>query len=173
MRNKMSIEQLYREHYQDIMHYLYRRTHHAETAKDLAQDTFIKAFNGLGSFKGHSSIRTWLYAIAHHTFINWYRRDIKYQFSDITLNEGLQQTTYELPEHYVARTDTQDALAGQIQRLKSDQQTVLILREFQELSYEEIADILDWTLSKVKSTLYRARMQLKQHLAEKRKDGQI
>ncbi|MGI9905896.1 hypothetical protein LEM07_01995 [Bacillus velezensis] len=44
---------------------------------------------------------------------------------------------------------------------------------FQELSYEEIADVLDWSLSKVKSTLYRARMQLKQHLAEKRKDGQI
>lgn len=51
MKNKMSIEQLYREHYQDIMYYLYRRTHHAETAKDLAQDTFMKAFNGLDSFK--------------------------------------------------------------------------------------------------------------------------
>lgn len=63
MKNKMSIEQLYREHYQDIMYYLYRRTQHAETAKDLAQDTFMKAFNGLDSFKGHSSIRTWLYAV--------------------------------------------------------------------------------------------------------------
>ncbi|ASP26058.1 hypothetical protein CRH11_12895 [Bacillus velezensis] len=41
------------------------------------------------------------------------------------------------------------------------------------MSYEEIADVLDWSLSKVKSTLYRARMQLKQHLGEKRKDGQI
>nr|WP_223152193.1 hypothetical protein [Bacillus siamensis] len=47
-------------------------------------------------------------------FINWYRRDRKYQFSDITLNEGLQQTIYELPEHYVDRTDTKNALAGQI-----------------------------------------------------------
>ncbi|KXZ14811.1 RNA polymerase subunit sigma-70 [Bacillus nakamurai] len=173
MKNKMSIEQLYREHYQDIMYYLYRRTHDAETAKDLAQDTFMKAFNGLESFKGHSSIRTWLYAIAHHTFINWYRRDRKYQFSDISQSEGLQQTTYELPEQYISRTDAHEALTRQILRLKSDQQTVLILREFQELSYEEIADILGWSLSKVKSTLYRARLQLKQHLAEKRKDGQI
>ncbi|WP_249713020.1 sigma-70 family RNA polymerase sigma factor, partial [Bacillus cereus] len=74
MKNKMSIEQLYRELYQDIMYYLYRRTHHAETAKDLAQDTFMKVFNGLESFKGHSSIRTRLYSIAHREFINWYRR---------------------------------------------------------------------------------------------------
>ena len=57
------------------MYYLYRRTHQLETAKDLAQDTFLKAFAGLESFRGHSSIKTWLYTIAHHTFINWYRKD--------------------------------------------------------------------------------------------------
>ncbi|RCK10890.1 hypothetical protein DT075_22905 [Bacillus licheniformis] len=55
--NKQTIEELYREYYHDIMYYLYRRTHQLETAKDLAQDTFLKAFAGLESFRGHSSIK--------------------------------------------------------------------------------------------------------------------
>lgn len=125
--NKQTIEELYREYYHDIMYYLYRRTHQLETAKDLAQDTFLKAFAGLESFRGHSSIKTWLYTIAHHTFINWYRK------------------------HH-------------IDRLKEDYQTVLILREFQELSYEEIAEVLNWKLSKVKTNLHRARLELKKSL---------
>lgn len=52
MKHRDSIEDLYRQYYQEILNYLFRRTHHLETAKDLAQDTFVKALNGLASFRG-------------------------------------------------------------------------------------------------------------------------
>ncbi len=52
MKHRDSIEDLYRQYYQEILNYLFRRTHHLETAKDLAQDTFVKALNGLSSFRG-------------------------------------------------------------------------------------------------------------------------
>ncbi|MGK9429338.1 sigma-70 family RNA polymerase sigma factor [Bacillus atrophaeus] len=173
MKQKISIEHLYHEHYKEITFYLFRRTRHLETAKDLAQDTFIKAFNGLDSFKGHSSIKTWLYTIAHHTFINWYRRDVKYQFSDISTNENLMQSTYELPEQHLFRTIKNETLKQHISQLTDKHQSVLILREFQELSYEDIAEILGWSLSKVKTTLHRARLELKKRMSASGEDGQI
>ncbi|MCY8453607.1 sigma-70 family RNA polymerase sigma factor [Bacillus spizizenii] len=173
MKRRDSIEDLYRQYYQEILNYLYRRTHHLETAKDLAQDTFLKALNGLASFRGHSSIRTWLYTIAHHTFVNWYRRDVKYQFTDISKSEGLTQTTYEQPEQYLSRTVKSETLRQELLQLKDQHQSVLILREFQELSYEEIAEILGWSLSKVKTTLHRARLELKKSMTKRREEERI
>ncbi|MCJ2145469.1 sigma-70 family RNA polymerase sigma factor [Bacillus paralicheniformis] len=161
---KQTIEELYREYYHDIMYYLYRRTHQLETAKDLAQDTFLKAFAGLESFRGHSSIKTWLYTIAHHTFINWYRKDKKIQFSDVTACGDMEQHTFEMPERHLANAIRQEELRHHINRLKEHYQTVLILREFQELSYEEIAEVLNWKLSKVKTNLHRARLELRKSL---------
>ncbi|MEC1494103.1 sigma-70 family RNA polymerase sigma factor [Bacillus licheniformis] len=161
---KQTIEELYREYYHDIMYYLYRRTHQLETAKDLAQDTFLKAFACLESFRGHSSIKTWLYTIAHHTFINWYRKDKKIQFSDVAACGDMEQHTFEMPERHLANAIMQEELKHHIDRLKEDYQTVLILREFQELSYEEIAEVLNWKLSKVKTNLHRARLELKKSL---------
>ncbi|MGX4765752.1 sigma-70 family RNA polymerase sigma factor [Bacillus mojavensis] len=173
MKQKDSIENLYRQYYPEILNYLFRRTHQLETAKDLAQDTFVKAFNGLASFKGHSSVRTWLYTIAHHTFINWYRREVKYQFTDISFSEGLKQTTYEQPEQYLSRTVKSETLRQELLQLKDQHQSVLILREFQELSYEEISEILGWSLSKVKTTLHRARLELKKNMTNRREEERI
>ncbi|QIW79687.1 sigma-70 family RNA polymerase sigma factor [Bacillus tequilensis] len=173
MKHRDSIEDLYRQYYQEILNYLYRRTRHLETAKDLAQDTFVKALNGLASFRGHSSIRTWLYTIAHHTFVNWYRRNAKYKFSDISKSDGLTQTTYEQPEEYLSRTVKSETIRHEILQLKDQYQSVLILREFQELSYEEIAEILGWSLSKVKTTLHRARLELKKNVMKRREEERI
>nr|WGD59169.1 RNA polymerase sigma factor [Bacillus subtilis] len=172
MKHRDSIEDLYRQYYQEILNYLFRRTHHLETAKDLAQDTFVKALNGLASFRGHSSIRTWLYTIAHHTFIN-YTAGMSNTNLLISKNEGVTQTTYEQPEQYLSRTVKSETLRQELLKLKDQHQSVLILREFQELSYEEIAEILGWSLSKVKTTLHRARLELKKNMTKSREEERI
>lgn len=86
------IEKIYEEYFQEITKYLYRRTGNMETAKDLAQDVFMKALHGLSSFKGHSSIKTWLYTIAYHTFVNDYRRKVKWTFTNVEEMDFLEQT---------------------------------------------------------------------------------
>jgi RNA polymerase sigma-70 factor (ECF subfamily) len=100
----------------------------------------------------------------HHAFINWYRKDKKIRFSDVTACGDMEQHTFEMPESHLANAIRQEELKHHIDRLKEHYQTVLILREFQELSYEEIAEVLDWKLSKVKTNLHRARLELKKSL---------
>ncbi|MDM5297776.1 sigma-70 family RNA polymerase sigma factor [Bacillus pumilus] len=158
------IEKIYVEHYQEITKYLYRRTGNMETAKDLSQDVFIKALHGLSSFKGHSSVKTWLYTIAYHTFVNDYRRKVKRPVADVEDFDQLEQQAFLTPEHYMEKQAELQRLWDNINRLKDSYRDVLILRDIQELSYEEVAEVLNWTLSKVKTTLHRSRLELKRML---------
>ncbi|MBV5111155.1 MULTISPECIES: sigma-70 family RNA polymerase sigma factor [Bacillus] len=158
------IEKIYEEYFQEITKYLYRRTGNVETAKDLAQDVFIKALHGLSSFKGHSSIKTWLYTIAYHTFVNDYRRKVKRTFTDVEKADFLEQQIFMTPEAHLETQAEIQRLWSHINQLKDSYREVLILRDIQELSYEEVAEILNWTLSKVKTTLHRARLELKRKL---------
>ncbi|OLO26776.1 RNA polymerase subunit sigma-70 [Alkalihalophilus pseudofirmus] len=170
MSDWKTLEDLYALYYEEIFRYLYQRTRQKELAQDLAQDTFLKAFNGLASFKGKSSVRTWLYTIAHHTFINWYRRETKYIQHPIEETFSLEQKTYKNPEDVVTAKAEQAQLLAAIYSLKEDYQTVLILREYQELSYDEIAEIVGWKLSKVKTNLHRAKLELRKHLCRLKDD---
>ena len=92
MSNWHSLEDLYKLHYTEIFRYLLRRVRQKEIAQDLTQDTFLKAFNGLATFKGNSSVKTWLYTIAHNTFINWYRKETKYKQDHLIISTLLMRT---------------------------------------------------------------------------------
>lgn len=170
MSNWRTLEDLYSLYFEEIYRYLLQRTRQKEIAQDLAQDTFLKAFNGLASFQGKSSIKTWLYTIAHHTFINWYRREIKFNHFPIDETFSLEQKLYDNPEEAVAKKTEQMQLLAAIYSLKEEYQTVLILREYQELSYDEIAEIVGWKLSKVKTNLHRAKLALRKHLSRTEDD---
>jgi RNA polymerase sigma-70 factor (ECF subfamily) len=171
MTNWNSLEDLYELYYKEIFHYLLQRVRQKELAQDLTQDTFIKAFNGLSSFQGSSSVKTWLYTIAHHTFINWYRKESKYRYEYLPDSVELEQSLYVNPESYLHMKEKQRMLLKAILELKEDFQHVIILREFQELTYDEIAEILDWKLSKVKTNLHRAKLELKKRLENKKDDA--
>lgn len=171
MENWQTLEDLYKLHYEEIYRYLLRRVRKKEVAQDLAQDTFLKAFNGLSSFKGKSSVKTWLYTIAHHTFINWYRKETKYQYNDIDQSVPMEQSLYKSPEAVFDGKVRKEFVMAAIGELKEDFQHVLVLREFQELSYEEIAEVLDWKLAKVKTNLHRAKLELRKRLS--RREGNI
>lgn len=166
MSNWHSLEDLYKLHYTEIFRYLLRRVRHKEIAQDLTQDTFLKAFNGLSTFKGNSSVKTWLYTIAHNTFINWYRKETKYKQDLFEHIDLIDENFYKNPAVFLEKKITQQNILRAIHALKVDYQHVIILREFQQLSYGEIAEVLDWKLSKVKTNLHRAKLELRKSLSK-------
>ncbi|WP_240692313.1 sigma-70 family RNA polymerase sigma factor [Bacillus sp. EKM104P] len=95
---------------------------------------------------------------------NDYRRKVKRTFTDVEKADFLEQQIFLTPEEHLETQADIQRLWSHINQLKDSYREVLILRDIQELSYEEVAEILNWTLSKVKTTLHRARLELKRKL---------
>jgi RNA polymerase sigma-70 factor, ECF subfamily len=140
--------------------------------EDLTQDVFIKAYRSLNRFNFDSSLHTWLYRIAVNHTIDYLRKKKAVRLLSL---EGLDEwvlgrlrgTTHApdaLPEE-LRHAENSETVRWALDQIAKDSKRILILREFEELSYEEIADILGISLSAVKSRLYRARSELKEVLA--------
>ncbi|MFD1039424.1 sigma-70 family RNA polymerase sigma factor [Virgibacillus byunsanensis] len=158
-------EELYRLYYQEIYYYIFRMAKNEELAKDLCQETFVKVLNSIQSVEKGKSIRAWIYRIAHNTFVTWYRKDKRIDLIDFdTQKFEFTQSSYQQPEYYIEETERTEEIASYLSTLKEEYRTVLILREYEELSYQEIADVMNWKLSKVKTSIHRARLQLREHI---------
>lgn len=134
-------------------------------AEDLCQETFYKAYRSLQTFREvEASFSTWLYTIARNTVLSELR---KHKAQQISLEEsGIQpQVAPEsLPEHTVLRFEKMSMVRKAINNLPEKQRSALILREYDQLDYQEIANILGQTVSSVKSLLFRARASVKMQL---------
>jgi len=150
-------------------------TNNPTDAQDLAQEVFIRAWSGLGGFRQEADFGTWLHRIAVNQWLNAKRRLNRLEIVslDAPLTVGESQLTREAPsedpgpaerfEQEEARLQLQQAL----QRLSPEHRAVLVLRELQDLNYEEIAAVLDCSLGTVKSRLNRARQALREELSSK------
>lgn len=131
----------------------------AARADDLAQETFIRAFQGLAHFRSEASLSTWLLGIAHNQFRNDYRKQRQ--------NAALAEEN--APEASVpsgtSSADLKHDLALALRHLSQDEQTVLHLSYQQGLSHGEVATILDWPLGTIKTHLARGKEKLRQHLS--------
>jgi RNA polymerase sigma-70 factor (ECF subfamily) len=147
-----------------------------EEALDLSQEVFLRVFRTMGTFRGQSSLRTWIYRIVINQARNrqrWFRR--RRQGDQVSLDEH-QLAHGELPERgdlaapdrVLARKQAAARLWEAMERLPFDQRTAIVLREFDGLSYEEIAFSLDIAVGTVKSRLTRARQALRTDLVEAR-----
>lgn len=134
-------------------------------AEDLCQETFYKAYRSLRTFREvEASFSTWLYTIARNTVLSELR---KHKASQVSLEEsGLQPqvATESLPEHTVLRYEKVSMVRKAINNLPEKQRSALILREYDQLDYQEIANIMGQTVSSVKSLLFRARASVKLQL---------
>jgi RNA polymerase sigma-70 factor (ECF subfamily) len=133
-------------------------------AEDVAQESFVKAYRALGSFRGDSAFYTWLYRIAVNTARNAMasrqRRPLDYE-------ADLSETEQSAVESRMRHTDTPEALVlseeihqtvnRAIEELPEDLRTAIILREVEGLSYEEIAAAMDCPVGTVRSRIFRAR----------------
>jgi len=156
------IGDIYIKYKSSIYSYLYYQTGNKAIAEELCQEVFLKAFKAFASFQGKASIKTWLHSIAHNTYVTWYRREIKYEMIPLDNKEVNLLRSYDhQPEIAIEKLENNNEIVKVLNSLKDEHRNVLILSELQELSYEEIGNTLNWNLSKVKSTLYRARIQFK------------
>lgn len=166
--NQLSF-QLLVERYQDRLFALARHyTRNLVEVEDIVQDTFLKAFSRLSSFQHQSSFYTWLYRIATNTILDFLKRRGRSPIQtvedpDVTIGEAPSRTVVRpdgrLQEEEIARI-TQEVLTQMPEIFR----TVLVLREFEGQSYQEIAEILEISIGTVESRLFRARARFKQKL---------
>ena len=139
---------------------------HHEDAEDAAHDAFLSVWQNIDSFKFRSRFSTWLYRIVKNKCLNVIdqRKRRKTDPMDIDDSQPWVPLDNATPEQEVLRTEQSEILHAALDRLKESYRTILILRELRELSYEEIAEVLNCTLGRVKSRLHEARKALRQEL---------
>jgi RNA polymerase sigma-70 factor (ECF subfamily) len=153
---------------------IYHMTSNHEDANDLTQETFIKAFRALKSFKGDSSFYTWIYRIAVNKSINFLKqRKNRYQISlnDVEFNaendpELVGLTSEKTPRRDLNLSELQEKLNAAMQKLSEHHRMVVTLHDIQGLSHEEIGKIMDCNVGTVRSRLFYARQQLQAYLSD-------
>ena len=139
---------------------------HHEDAEDAAQDAFLSVWQNIESFKFRSRFSTWLYRIVKNKCLNVIdqRKRRKTDPMDIDDSQPWVPLDNTTPEQETLRNEQSEILHAALGRLKESYRTILVLRELRELSYEEIAEVLNCTLGRVKSRLHEARKALREEL---------
>lgn len=147
-------------------------------AEELAQEAFLKAFEKLHSFRGHSRFYTWLFRIAANLAISHRRRKTRLTFTSLTRrdDDGERQNhepTAELaarrtpaPDARIIGRETAERLAAAMDALDEDFRVVVVLRDIENMDYAQIGEVLNLPPGTVKSRLHRARNMLRTALAE-------
>lgn len=154
--------------YQDKIYNLCRYMLEApQDAEDAAQDTFIKAYQGLRNYSPTASFYTWLYRIAVNTCLDHKRKFslLSYLFSADNENHiDSFPSQAPSPESAYATKQSMQALQSALNHLSEKLRVVIVLSELEGLSYEEIAEVLDVSVGTVKSRIFRARDELRKNM---------
>jgi RNA polymerase sigma factor (sigma-70 family) len=165
---------LMRRYQERIYATVYHMTGNHEDANDLTQETFIKAYQAIKSFKGDAGFYTWLYRIAVNKTINFLKqRRSKNQLSlnDLDLNaehdpDLVALISEKTPRREAGLTELQEKLNAAMQKLSESHRLVVTLHDVQGLSHEEIGEIMDCNVGTVRSRLFYARQQLQAWLSD-------
>ena len=149
----------------------YVKDHHE--AMDVSQEAFIKAYRALPNFRGDSQFYTWLYRIAINTAKNYIvSRSRRPPDVDVEANEygdygsADVMADVDTPENLMARDQLQDKVFSTLDKLPDDLKTALTLREFEGMSYEVIAQVMDCPVGTVRSRIFRAREAIDKEVAK-------
>jgi RNA polymerase sigma-70 factor (ECF subfamily) len=153
---------------------IYHMTSNHEDASDLAQDSFIKAYQALKSFKGGSSFYTWLYRIAVNKTINFLKQRKNrnhMSLNDLDFNAEHDPDLVALisdntPRRAAGLSELQEKLNAALLKLSEHHRLVVVLHDVQGQSHEEIAKVMDCNIGTVRSRLFYARQQLQGFLAD-------
>lgn len=161
----------------DVYAVLFRLTENADDARDLTQDTFLRAFRSIGGFRGESELKTWLYRIAinesRNRFRWWKRRrrdvtvslDAPLGHTELTVGDTLSDTSLS-PEESALRREREMAIRSALQKIPDNFREAVILCDIEGLSYEETASALGIGIGTVKSRLSRGREELRRRLKD-------
>ena len=146
-----------------------------DNAKDISQDVFIEVFRSIHKFRGDSKISTWLYRLAVNKSLNHIRDNKKHRivrsiqrFFTKEENErlDLQDFSSQNAEQEIEQDEHSKALHNALDKLPENQKTAFVLKNYDNLSYKQISEIMELSHSSVESLIHRAKVNLQKHLEE-------
>lgn len=168
-----SFENIYNAYGEKIINLAFRLSGNRETARDLTQEIFLKVYENLGNFEGKSHIYTWIYRIAVNHIYNYLRKERRYRWLDLmetSISDSMRETRVESgflasnpspsPEGALQSSQRADIVWKTIQTLQPKYRIPLVLHHYEELSYKEIAEAMELSLSAVEARIHRAKKQL-------------
>lgn len=169
-------EALFRMYHAPVHQLVSRMLRGAPETEDLVQDVFLKAFRGIGGFRGQSAFKTWLHQIATNTVLNHLAKAERKYVTDsldaptgdeggFTVGDRLAASGPR-PDEAAQSAEVYRRVEEAVGRLNPDFRAVVVLRDLQDFSYEEVAETLGVNLGTVKSRLARARKQLQKWLED-------
>lgn len=149
-----------------------------QQCEDLVQEIYIKVLQSYRTFRGESSRKTWLFSIARHVVIDHFRSQKSRKkrllnFFDWGERGEDIQDHLPLPDEIVIKNEEMNKVYHYLDKCTADQKSVLILRFIQSFSIQETAEILSFSISKVKTTQHRGLMLLRQYLLEDEEKGEL
>ncbi len=162
--DKKAFDLLVMKYQQRIVHVITGFVHDPVEAMDVAQEAFIKAYRAIPNFRGDSAFYTWLYRIAINTAKNYLTAAARRPPQmDVDASEATnyfdapELKEFETPENTLMRDELENTIHEAISDLPEDTATAIRLREFEGMSYEEIAQAMDCPIGTVRSRIFRAR----------------
>lgn len=165
-----SFNQLVKRWERPIFALAYRTLGREEDARDVTQETFLRAFRALAGFKGDAKFSSWLYRIALNLCHDWMRKERRapvvavpegVELEDLATDRGPTETVEDL----AARAEMGREVAKAMQHLPDEQRHAIILKEYHGLTFQEIADLMKCPLSTVKTRVYQGLSTLRKALA--------
>ncbi len=177
-----AFDMLVERYEQKVFNMAFRLTGNQQDACDLAQEALLKVYRYLAQFRSQSTFSTWLYRIVTNTFYDEMRKKKRRPSIAVSLDETIEtadgEITRELasddpgPEEVSLQLELQELVQQALRRLPEDYRVVLVLRDLQDHSYEEIAEILCLNLGTVKSRISRARLAFRQLVQHEEQIGE-
>ncbi|MCA0970306.1 RNA polymerase sigma factor SigX [Halobacillus litoralis] len=173
---KRLFDELYDHYHQDLFQYIIYMVKDRNLAEDLVQDVYMKVLKSYDSFDGRSSEKTWLFSIARHVTIDYFRKQKRKRkrildFFDWGEKGEELRDQARMPEEVAVLNDEMQQVYRALDDCTLDQRSVIILRYIQGMSIQEAAEVLEWSESKVKTTQHRGMKALKSKLEEKGQGG--
>ncbi|RKQ37694.1 RNA polymerase sigma factor SigX [Oceanobacillus halophilus] len=175
---KAVFDKLYDRYHQDLFQFVFYMVKDKQLTEDIVQDVYIKVLKSYSSFKGDSSEKTWLFSIAKHVTYDYFRKKKRtsqriLDFFDWSEKGESIPDQQALPEEIAIQNDELKRIYSYLDTCTLDQKSVIILRFIHSFSIKETADILNFSVSKVKTVQHRGLKTLKKHLEKDQKGGEI
>ncbi len=170
--NKASLEELMHKYYPRLLNFIYRFVGSAELAEDLTQEVFLKVYSAAAGYRPASKFQTWVYTIAKNISLNELRHhkrtvvslDEPFVSDDGPIERQVEDTAAPRVDEQMLRDETAAAVRAAIDSLPENQRIAVLLRRYEQFSYEEIAQSMQMSVKAVKSLLSRAKENLKNKL---------
>jgi RNA polymerase sigma-70 factor (ECF subfamily) len=164
-----ALDDLFRRHRDAAYRIAYRLLGNADDALDVVQESFIHVLRGIGSFRGQSSFKTWLYRIVTHASLDWRRcravRSAASLDAESSPEPGATGERRRSPTDEAAADDLKEAIDKALMNVSEKNRVALVLYALEGMSYQEVAEVLGISVGTVMSRIFNARQRLRELLA--------